>query len=227
MPQTPELQGETFARPMGSTAHQFVSAEQQRQADELGMWVFLITEIMFFGGWFVAYLVYRYTYPAAFALGSHKMDVTLGTVNTAILLTSSFTMALAVDGIGTVGRRRTAALLVGTVILGTLFLGIKFYEYHHKYLDHLIPFSGWTFAPAGSERMGLMAFFNLYFLMTGLHALHMVIGITLLMVLAVLAYLNRLGQSAETMIHNAGLYWHFVDLVWVFLFPLFYLVAAS
>src|SRR5690348_9114152 len=121
-------QTEASVHAMRPTAHQFVSAEQQHEADELGMWVFLVTEIMFFGGLFVAYLVYRYTYPAAFALGSHKLDVTLGTINTAILLTSSFTMALAAEGIGTVSRRRTATLLIVTAILGMLFLGIKFGE---------------------------------------------------------------------------------------------------
>jgi cytochrome c oxidase subunit 3 len=213
----------THAEP--DVAEQFVDASQQHEAAELGMWLFLATEVMLFGAFFIAYLVYRYWYPEAFAVGSREMDVVLGTINTAILLTSSFTMALAVQAAEHGKRAKLVGLLIATVILGTLFLGIKGFEYYHKYADHLIPFAGWDFAPTGKNRAGLMTFFNLYFLMTGLHAFHMVIGISLLLALAVWAQWNKLPASRSIIVHNAGLYWHFVDLVWVYLFPFFYLVG--
>ncbi len=207
-------------------AHQFVDAEQQHAAAELGMWMFLITEIMFFGAFFLAYLVYREWYPVAFGLGSQHMDVVVGTLNTAVLLTSSFTMALAVHAAEHSQRRWLIGMLSATFILGTLFVGIKGVEYYHKYQEHLIPFAGWQFAPSGVHRAGQVAFFNLYFLMTGLHAFHMVIGLMMLAVLGGMAYRNQLPVSRSVVVHNAGLYWHFVDLVWVYLFPFFYLVAV-
>ncbi len=208
-----------------AVAHHFEDAEQQRAAGELGMWLFLVTEFMFFGGLFLAYFVYRRWYPAEFAAGGRTMDVLLGTVNTAILLTSSLTMALAVDAAQRGARRGLVALLLATIALGTAFLAIKGYEYHHKYEQRLIPFAGLEFAVTGSERRGLAAFFNLYFLMTGIHATHMLIGIGVLLTLVALAARGRLGAERAIVVHNTGLYWHFVDLVWVYLFPLFYLIA--
>ncbi len=206
-------------------AHHFVDAEQQHATAELGMWMFLVTEIMFFGAFFLAYLIYREWYPAAFAQGSHHMDVMLGTLNTAVLLTSSFTMALAVHAAEHSQRRQLVGLLSATFVLGAVFLGIKGLEYYHKYAEQLIPFAGWTFGPTGNERVGMMAFFNLYFLMTGMHAFHMVLGLAMLAILIVLANSDRIPSSRSILVHNVGLYWHFVDLVWVYLFPFFYLVA--
>ncbi|MDB5339597.1 MAG: cytochrome c oxidase subunit [Planctomycetaceae bacterium] len=208
-------------------AHQFVDADQQHSAAELGMWLFLATEIMFFGAFFLAYLVYREWYPVAFAMGSRQMDVMLGTVNTGVLLTSSLTMALAVRASEMSQRRWMIGLLVATLLLGMVFLGIKGLEYYHKYAEHLVPFAGWTFAPAGEQRTGMMEFFNLYFLMTGLHALHMVAGLVMLALLVIVACRSPLRDSSSIVVHNVGLYWHFVDLVWVYLFPFFYLVSAS
>jgi cytochrome c oxidase subunit III len=207
-------------------AHHFDDLQQQREAAELGMWLFLVTEFMFFGGLFLAYLIYRYWYPAEFIAGSLSMDVWLGTLNTLVLLASSLTMALAVHAAHDSQRKALVWLLLATLVLGSVFLGVKAYEYHHKYAEHLIPFAGLPFKYSGPEREGMSAFYNLYFLMTGLHAFHMVIGIALLAILAVLA--NRGGLLAERsiIVHNAGLYWHFVDLVWVFLFPFFYLVTG-
>lgn len=207
-------------------ADHFVDAEQQHEVAELGMWLFLVTEIMFFGGLFLAYSIYRWWYPTEFALGSHHMDVTLGTINTGVLLTSSFTMALAVEAAEHGKRSRLIWLLVTTLVLGLVFLGIKGYEYHHKYVDHLVPFAGWSFGPTGPHRPGLITFFNLYFLMTGLHAFHMIIGVILLSVLIALAACKKLPATRSIVVHNSGLYWHFVDLVWVYLFPFFYLVAV-
>jgi len=207
-------------------AHQFSDLRQQREAAELGMWLFLATECMFFGGLFLAYFVYRHWYLNEFALGSRSMDVTLGSVNTAVLLTSSLTMALAVHSAHLSRRVALMRLLTVTMLLGVIFLAIKAYEYHHKYEAHLIPFAGMTFRYTGAERAGTATFFNLYFLMTGLHALHMVIGVGMLAVLLLLAARGGLLADRSIVVHNAGLYWHFVDLVWVFLFPFFYLVAA-
>lgn len=208
-------------------AHHFNNLEQQRDAAELGMWLFLITEFMFFGGLFMAYLAYRWWYPEAFALGSHTMDWTLGTVNTFILLTSSLTMALAVHAAHESKRDALVRFLLFTVLLGVAFLGIKAYEYYHKYEEHHIPFAGLPFEYAEHEHaQGLEAFFNLYFLMTGFHAFHMVIGIVMLLILAALARRGGLLGERSIVVHNAGLYWHFVDLVWVYLFPFLYLVAA-
>ena len=208
-------------------AHHFNDLTQQRQAAELGMWVFLATEFMFFSGLFLAYLIYRRWYPAEFAAGSHTMDVLLGTINTGVLLTSSLTMALAVAASHEGRQRAVAGLLSATAVLGVVFLAIKAYEYYHKYEHRLIPFANLPFEYAGTpEAPGLAAFFNLYFLMTGLHAFHMVIGIVMLAILIVAALRERLPAGRSIVVHNIGLYWHFVDLVWVYLFPFFYLVAA-
>jgi cytochrome c oxidase subunit III len=207
-------------------AHHFEDLAQQREAGELGMWLFLITEFMFFGGLFLAYLAYRYWYPEAFAAGSATMDIPLGTINTAVLLGSSFTMALAVHAATTAHRKMLVGMLSATIVLGLVFLAIKAYEYNHKYHEHLIPFAGLPFKYTGPERYGMAQFYNLYFLMTGLHAFHMVIGIVLMLVLVVMAHKGRLFGARSIIVYNSGLYWHFVDLVWVYLFPFFYLVAS-
>jgi cytochrome c oxidase subunit 3 len=207
-------------------AHHFEDAHQQRLSAELGMWLFLITEFMFFGGLFAAYLVYRYEHPAGFAAGSHTMNIPLGAANTAVLLTSSLTMALAVHFAQAGKKQLLVAMLGATIVLGLAFLGVKAYEYHHKFEEGLIPFARLDFRWEGPDERGAKAFLNLYFLMTGLHAFHMVIGIVLMIILIVLALRGGLLGQRATLVHNSGLYWHFVDLVWVYLFPFFYLVAA-
>jgi cytochrome c oxidase subunit III len=217
-------------------AHHFEDSVQQRQAAELGMWLFLATEFMFFGGLFLAYLVYRVGYPvdpaergyaAEFAAGSRHMDLVLGTINTAVLLTSSLTMALAVDAAERSRRAALIRLLSITLVLGLVFLGIKAFEYYHKYEEHLIPFAGLPFRYSETQQAaGMATYFNLYFLMTGLHAFHMVIGAGILSFLIWLAARSRLPAERAVIVFNAGLYWHFVDLVWVYLFPFFYLVIA-
>jgi cytochrome c oxidase subunit III len=207
-------------------AHQFDDLAQQHDADEMGMWVFLCTEIMFFGGLFLAYTIYRTQDEAAFAAASHELDLFWGTVNTVVLLTSSLTMVLAGHSAETSNRRQLIVLLVATMILGSVFLGIKGWEYHHKYVHGLMPLLGlpsvWDGPSPGLSKL----FFDLYFLMTGVHALHMLIGLGLLTVLVIKA--GRGGPLAEfsTPVHVTGLYWHFVDIVWVFLFPLLYLIGA-
>jgi cytochrome c oxidase subunit III len=224
-------------------AHHFDDVEQQYTAAELGMWIFLATEVLFFGGLFCGYTVYRYWYPSAFIVASHRLDVTLGAINTGILLTSSLTMALAVHAAQTGGRRSVAVLLALTALLGCSFLGIKGIEYHHKFEEHLVPGTSFAFSttPHTNEEVGtevplptmavanedighVELFFSFYFAMTGLHALHMIIGAVILGVLIIAASRGAFSASYFTPVEMTGLYWHFVDIVWVFLFPLLYLV---
>lgn len=208
-----------------SVAHQFDDREQQKEASTLGMWIFLATEILFFGGMFMGYIVYRWMYPEAFALASQKMDLALGTINTAVLLSSSLTMALAVRAAQVGSRKGTVTLLVVTMVFGVVFLGIKGLEYYHKFVEHLVPGSGFEFDPAHASHAEL--FFILYFLMTGIHALHLLIGICLTGVIAFMAWRGRFTPEYYSPVEVSGLYWHFVDIVWIFLFPLLYLINLS
>jgi cytochrome c oxidase subunit III len=203
--------------------HHFEDVEQQHEASWLGMWVFLATEVMFFGGMFACYFVYRHWYLQAFAEGSNRLDVLLGGINTAVLICSSFTMALAVHSAETNERKALIIFLGLTIVLGTVFLGIKFFEYHSKFVEHLVPGGSFVF-PGPFERQAEI-FFSFYFAMTGMHAVHMIIGIGLLTVLALKARRGRFSAAYHTPIELAGLYWHFVDIVWIFLFPLLYLLG--
>jgi cytochrome c oxidase subunit 3 len=203
--------------------HHFGSMEQQREASSLGMWVFLVTEILFFGGLFTAYAVYRYQYPRGFAEASQHLDITLGTFNTAVLIVSSLTMALAVWS-ASVGRRKgIVVFLLLTMALGGVFLGVKAVEYSHKFHDHLVP--GPSFHFPGPNARPAEIFYSLYFTMTGLHAAHMIIGIGILTVLVIQARKGRYTPEYHTPVEVSGLYWHFVDIVWIFLFPLLYLIG--
>ncbi|MFN0152636.1 MAG: cytochrome c oxidase subunit 3 family protein [bacterium] len=204
-------------------AHQFEDMEQQKEASSLGMWVFLVTEIMFFGGLFMAYLLYRWSYPEAFAHASHHLNVTLGGINTAVLIGSSLTMALAVRAAQTGKRRALVGFLIVTILLGAAFLGVKAVEYHHKFEEHLFP--GANFHLDAPDAMNQQMFFFIYFCMTGLHALHMIVGIGVLVVLTVLSSRGRYSPAYHGPVEVAGLYWHFVDIVWIFLFPLLYLIG--
>lgn len=243
-------------------AHHFDDADQQYEAAGLGMWLFLATEVLFFGGLFAAYTVYRYWYPAAFSAGSHHLDIVLGTINTSVLLASSLTMALAVHAAQTSHPRAIGRFLAWTMILGSVFLGIKAYEYYHKYTESLVPGPNFSFAsalgnthaaehtaadsppaeslataeaadepssipswaPTDFDEKAIKIFFSLYFVMTGLHAVHMVIGLVILGILYVAARRGTFSADYFTPVEMTGLYWHFVDIVWVFLFPLLYLV---
>jgi cytochrome c oxidase subunit 3 len=202
--------------------HHFASVEQQKDASTLGMWIFLVTEVMFFGGMFLAYVVYRTWYPAAFAAASRHLDIALGGFNTAVLIGSSLTMALAVRA-GQLGARRSLMIfLILTMVLGGVFLGVKGVEWHHKYVEHHIP--GPSFHYDGPNAGNVQLFFSLYFGMTGLHAFHMVIGIGILATLLFFSWRGKYTAEYNTPIDLAGLYWHFVDIIWIFLFPLLYLI---
>lgn len=203
-------------------AHHFDDLEQQHEAGSLGMWLFLVTEILFFGGLFAAYTVYRGMYPDAFAQASHEADLVLGSINTAVLIGSSLTMAMAVYFAQQGKRKAIIAFLILTIVLGVAFLGIKSYEYHHKYVDHHIP--GPSFEFAGPFAAQAQLFFIFYFVMTGMHALHMVIGIGLMGVIIWMAWRGRFTARHYAPVEITGLYWHFVDIVWIFLFPLLYLI---
>ncbi len=205
-------------------AEQFDDPEQQRSASTLGMWVFLATEVLFFGGMFAGYLVYRVLYGEAFAEASHQMNLVLGTVNTAVLLSSSLTMALAVNAAGRGIRGRTVLFLLLTMALGLTFLGIKGVEYAQKYQEHLVP--GLNFAFEGSNANHVQMFFVLYFLLTGFHALHLTIGVGVLSVMTAKAYRGRFSADYYSPVEIAGLYWHFVDIIWIFLYPLLYLIRV-
>jgi cytochrome c oxidase subunit 3 len=244
--------------------HHFENMEQQREAGTLGMWIFLVTEIMFFGGMFMAYILYRSYNADAFAAASNRLNVKMGFANTIVLICSSLTMALAVY-YSQVGRRKMIVLmLILTMILGTTFLVVKAFEYRDKYEKSEIPgrlFPGRPFnwyaeeehavpvtqqpgrdatternpqaVPTGQERKPdanfagrAEMFFFIYFAMTGLHALHMVIGLGMLIVLTIMAWRNRFSPEYHSPVELGGLYWHFVDIVWIFLFPLLYLLGA-
>ena len=218
----------------GELYGQYQTLEQQREASSLGMWVFLITEIMFFGGIFLAYTVNRQTYPTAFGIGSRTLDLALGGFNTAVLLASSFTMAMAVWASQAGKKKRITLFLTLTLILGGIFLGVKVIEYSQKFEHHLVP--GRSFAlpaedvPAAAVardadlRTHAQLFFSLYFGMTGLHALHMIVGAGLLMWLIRASLRGRFTPEYNTPVELVGLYWHFVDIVWIYLFPLLYLI---
>jgi len=206
-------------------ADQFDDIEQQHDSASLGMWIFLATEVMFFGGMFLGYSVYRGMYSKAYAEASRHLDVLLGGINTGVLLFSSLTMALGVRAAQLGGRRTVVLFLLATMALGSVFLGIKALEYYHKYEEHLIPGNHFEFSEPNKKHAQI--FFSFYFVMTGMHALHMVIGIGIMLILITLTLKKRFSAEYYFPIEMAGLYWHFVDIVWVFLFPLLYLVDRS
>ena len=205
--------------------HHFDDMAQQIEASTLGMWVFLVTEIMFFGGLFTAYLVYRHAYSEGFAEASHHLNVTWGAVNTIVLIVSSLTMALAVRSAQISAPARTqVAWIAATMVLGAAFLGVKAIEYTDKFTHHLVP--GPNFHWEGKHPAPAQIFYSLYFCMTGLHALHMIIGLGIMTVIGIMAWRRQFDADYYTPVEIAGLYWHFVDIVWIFLFPLLYLIGG-
>jgi len=224
--------------------HHFETIEQQFDATNFAMWLFLLTEVMFFGGLFTAYLIMRNWYYPAFVEASHQLNIGWGTANTGVLILSSFTMAM---GVWNAEMKRKGGLvlcLVLTFILGLCFLGIKSIEYHEKWEKHHIPglhYSVSSFVNPASDpevfaeyhdkplapdmAAKTEMYFFLYFAMTGIHALHMIIGICLLGYLIVRANAGDYTTGHVTYIENFGLYWHFVDVIWIFLFPLLYLIS--
>jgi len=205
--------------------HHFDTLEQQQHAATLGMWVFLMTEVLFFGGLFMAYTLYRTWYPDMFVQASSHLNITLGALNTVVLIGSSLTMALGVHAAQLGERRGTAMYLILTMILGSVFLGVKVVEYADKFHHHLVPGPNFEFAAPWTQQAQL--YFSLYFAMTGLHALHMIIGLGIMAVMTVWAWRGKFSAEYYTPIEITGLYWHFVDIVWIFLFPLLYLIGGA
>jgi cytochrome c oxidase subunit 3 len=206
--------------------HHFDTLEQQLHASQLGMWVFLVTEVLFFGGLFMAYILYRIWYPRMFVAASHELSVPLGAFNTAVLIGSSLTMAFAVRSAQMGERPRTQVTwLLATIFLGSVFLGVKVIEYSEKITHHLVPGPNFHFHEPFGHTAQL--YFSLYFAMTGLHATHMIIGIGLMAVIAWQAGRGKFSPQWYTPVEISGLYWHFVDLVWIFLFPLLYLIGGA
>ena|SRR5262245_13914369 len=204
-------------------AHHFEDLGAQREAATLGMWVFLVTEVLFFGGLFTAYSIYRGWYPDAFAVASHELDIRLGTTNTLVLITSSLTMALAVHASQLGQRKKLLIFLALTMLLGTAFLGIKGVEYYEKFVEHHVPGPDFQFDPKYFKNAQI--FFSLYFVMTGLHAVHMIIGLGIMIWMFVWSWNGTITEEYASPIEISGLYWHFVDIVWIFLFPLLYLIG--
>jgi cytochrome c oxidase subunit 3 len=205
---------------------QFDTEAQQKDAATLGMWLFLVTEIRFFGGMFAVYTIYRSWYPDVFAIASSSLNEIIGALNTGVLLLSSFTMVMAVRA-GQLGQRKAIVIfLILTLLFGGIFLGVKAYEWNQKFEEHHIPGQA-AFHLDGvlpGDQGHAQLFFSIYFAMTGLHALHMVIGVGILLILIVQARKGRFSASYYTPVDVAGLYWHFVDIIWIFLFPLLYLI---
>lgn len=202
--------------------HHFETAGQQKEASTLGMWTFLVTEVMFFGGLFMAYIAYRHAYPIAFAAASQKLNIKLGGINTLVLICSSMTMAMGVHSAALGKKKALITFLILTMLLGGVFLGIKGVEYHDKFVHHEVPGPNFQFEGADPQHASL--YFALYFGLTGLHASHMIIGFVILVILIVQASRDKYSAAWHTPVEMFGLYWHFVDIVWIFLFPLLYLI---
>jgi cytochrome c oxidase subunit III len=231
MPETATHDTETIdLERVPPSGHQFDTMGEQLEATSFGMWVFLITEIMFFGGLFCGYTVYRSLYYDGFAVGSRLLEVQWGATNTAVLIASSLTMALAVRAAQTGRRKLLIFLLSCTLLLGFVFLSIKGLEYWHKWQHQLVPALNWNPAPeeipTGVSQAHVELFICFYFLMTLLHALHMVVGIGVVSVMLLFAARRKFSQTYFSPVEVSGLYWHFVDIVWIFLFPLLYLLGG-
>jgi cytochrome c oxidase subunit III len=206
-----------------AVAEQFDDMPQQQEASTLGMWTFLATEVLFFGGLFMAYITYRHLYPAAFAEASRHTIVLYGTINTAILLTSSLTMAMAVNAAQQNKTKWLVRYLLLTIFLGLCFLGVKGFEYRDDLKEHLWP------GPHFKSGLPVQSqiFWVLYWAMTGLHALHVAVGLGILSVIAWLARQSKFSEHYHTPVEISGLYWHFVDIVWIYLYPLLYLINRT
>jgi cytochrome c oxidase subunit III len=204
--------------------HHFENLEQQHESATLGMWIFLGTEILFFGGILLAFAVYKWSYYEAFAAASQHQNVMLGAINTIVLIVSSLTMALAVLFSQLGKRKQLVAALIGTVALGCVFLGIKAYEYWEHVSHGLWPGASYHF-PEPEFAAGARLFYLLYFGLTGLHALHMIIGVGIMAFITVWAWRGKFTPQYYSPVEVTGLYWHFVDIVWIFLFPLLYLIG--
>ena len=212
----------TEAAAPGRLAHHFPDLKTQEHAARMGMWLFLSTEILLFAVLFTAYAVYRFLFPVGFEEASKLAHVAMGATNTVVLITSSLTVALAIHYARHGENRKVVGLLAVTIGFGAMFMVLKGFEYYHHYLDGQLP--GRLYHYAGVQGPGVSMYFTVYFLMTGLHGLHVLIGMSLLAWVAMRAWRDEFGPGYSTPVELSGLYWHLVDLIWIFLFPLLYLV---
>jgi cytochrome c oxidase subunit III len=190
-------------------------------ASKTGMWLFLFTEMLLFGGLFIVYSVYRFRNAEAFHLAAHELNVAIGTINTIILLTSSTTIAMSITAIQKKNKKLALLLLGATIFLGLAFLVNKYFEWGAHLKEHIYPGS----AVLALRGQGDVLFYGLYFFMTGLHALHIIIGLIFIAVITSMIYRDKISFDNFVLLENSGLYWHLVDLIWIFLFPLFYLIT--
>jgi len=202
-------------------SHHFYNADQEFNSCKMGMWLFLLTEFMLFGGLFVAYTIFRSWYPETFDSGASKLDWTFGAVNTVVLITSSLTMALAIRACQLNKKKQALGLILGTVACASIFLVIKYFEYHHKFELGILP--GKFFCFQGEHMSNEHIYFSIYFLMTGTHVLHVILGMIAMLWIAARTAKGEFYSAYYTPVEMVGLYWHLVDLIWIFLFPLLYL----
>jgi cytochrome c oxidase subunit 3 len=214
--------GTAGAPPVPQVAAHFASLEVQNHAARLGMWLFLATEILLFAGLFVCYACYRFLYPEAFAAASRQLDVTMGTINTLVLITSSFTAAMAVHYAKEAQNKKVVVMFVLTILMAMGFLVIKYFEYAHKFHEGLLPGPYYSFE--GIQLPGVSLYFTIYFLSTGLHGFHVLIGMAVLAWVTTKAMRNEFSYHNYTAVELGSMYWHLVDLVWIFLFPMLYLI---
>jgi len=203
--------------------HHFADAEQQAESAKLGMWIFLLTEVLLFGGLFAFYAIYRAWHPEMFVEAHKYLDVTLGTINTFVLITSSLTMALSIRCMQLNNKKQTIWFLIATLLLAATFLVVKYFEYSHKFHLGQLPGKYYTFGEI--EAANPHIFFSIYFTMTGLHGIHVLIGMIVITWVLIRTIKNNFSAEYYTPIEMTGLYWHLVDLIWIFLFPLLYLIG--
>ena len=203
-------------------AHHFVDSEQQFDSAKMGMWIFLVTEILFFGGLFAAYIIYRAWYPDLYILAAKQLDTTMGAINTGVLILSSLTMALSIWAAQNNDKKKTTMFLILTIVCAFGFMIIKYFEYTHKFHLGIFPGAAYTFD--GIDHPKANIFFSIYYMMTGLHGIHVIIGIGLITWLVIKNNKGSYNSAYYTPIEIVGLYWHLVDIIWIFLFPLLYLI---
>lgn len=202
--------------------HHFVDSEQQFEASKLGMWIFLVTEVLFFGGLFLAYIVFRSWYPELYIMASDHLDTFWGAVNTVVLIGSSLTVAMAIRSAQLNQQKGIVINLAITIALACVFMVIKYFEYTEKFAVGIFPGAHYTYEGIAHEKANI--FFSIYYMMTGLHGLHVVIGIGLITWIMIRAMRGEFHSGYYTPVEVTGLYWHLVDLIWIFLFPLLYLI---
>ncbi|MBO6622553.1 MAG: cytochrome c oxidase subunit 3 family protein [Balneola sp.] len=203
--------------------HHFVDSDQQFDAAKMGMWVFIVNEILFFGGLFCAYIVFRAWYPDLFTMAATKLDTTMGAINTVVLIGSSLSVAMAIRAAQLNKTKWIKINLLITITLACVFLVIKYFEYSHKMHDGIFP-GATLYTYEGIDHPLAHVFFSIYYVMTGIHAIHIIVGIGLMIWIYIRAKRNEFGSEYYTPVEMVGLYWHLVDVIWIFLFPLLYLI---